>query len=38
MQNDDMRNGATHNGDAADPQASEPLQERKQKAKAVMAA
>ena len=33
-----MRNGATHNGDTADAQAGEPLQERKQKAKAVMAA
>ncbi len=33
-----MRNGATHNGGTADAQAGEPLQERKQKAKAVMAA
>ena len=33
-----MRNGATHNGDTADAQTSEPLQERKQKAKAVMVA
>lgn len=33
-----MRNGATHNGNRTDAQAGEPLQERKQKAKAVMAA
>ena len=33
-----MRNGATRNGDTSEAQAGEPLQERKQKAKAVMAA
>ncbi|KAK3176838.1 hypothetical protein OEA41_008163 [Lepraria neglecta] len=34
----DMRNGAIRNGDTSDAQPGEPMQERKEKAKAVMAA